>query len=273
MHRFTHWLRQRACEGGLCLGLASGGLIALAQEAPETPAAPLSAQQLQKLLTDLDSDSFEVREAAAEKLAQAGPAAVDVLSSGLVSESAEIAWRSGAALERIALAGDEKTLSRVTGVLDTLSAKGKPGLKTMAAEMHIRQKHFRHDRAVASLKQNGAVFGGDGMELGGGPIIFGGPIAVAGPVMIEEIPLEVVPELEPAPAKLGDGIFGMLGRLFGGDAKPPVAPAPPIVVRERAVPAPADLIPALEIPEAVPEDAPKAEPAEIQRVAEPPALE
>src|SRR5436190_15888252 len=116
MHRFTHWVRQRACDGGLCLGLASGGLIALAQEAPKA-SAPASAEQLQKWLAELDSDSFEVREVAAEKLAQAGPAAVDVLSGGLVSESAEIAWRSGAALERIALVGDEKTLSRVTSVL------------------------------------------------------------------------------------------------------------------------------------------------------------
>ncbi len=254
MSRFTHRLWQRALGCGICIALVSGAPAVVAQDAPLSPVAPkVSPQQLQTWLAELDSESFDVREAAAEKLAQAGPAAVDVLASGIVSESAETAWRSGASLERIAMTSDEKTLAQITGVLDKLSAKGKPGLRTMAAEMHVRQKHFRHDRAVASLQKNGAVFAGDGMELGGGGIFVGGPIAMGGPVFIEEA-IEVVPIVEPVPAppEADAGIFGLIGRIFGGKAK-----------------LGDELPPDIEIREAIPEEAPRVDPP----VEEPPAAE
>ncbi|MCE9525689.1 MAG: PDZ domain-containing protein [Planctomycetales bacterium] len=249
MNRFTHSLWQRAIAGGVGVALFGSGMIVHAQEAVPVALPKIPAAQLQQWLADLDSDSFEVREAAAEKLAQAGPAAVDVLSSGIVSESAEVAWRSGASLERIALGGDEKTLARITNILDGLSTKGRPGLKTMAAEMHVRQKHFKHDRAVASLKQNGAVFASDGMELGGGPAFFGGPLAVGGPVMIEAIADEVIEvaddvPAEPVPAK-PEGIFGLIGRVLEGALK--VAEEPPV--------------PRVEIRRAAPEFIPDAPPA------------
>ena len=254
MNRFTH-LRRRALASGIYFALVGAGLMASAQE-PAIATKP-STEQLQQWLAELDSDSFDVREAAAEKLAQAGPAAVDVLASGVVSESAEIAWRSGASLERIALGGDEKTLARVTSVLDNLSVKGKPGLRTMAAELHNRQKHFRHDRAIASLKKNGAVFASDGMELGGGAVFMGGAVAMPVPIMVEDAgAIEIAAEPEPAPA---DGIFGLLGRIFeavkGTEVAPPLEALPPRLI----VPA---------APPALPAEAPKVEP-----VAEPPALE
>ena len=258
MNRFTH-LRRRALASGIYFALVGAGLMATAQE-PAVATKP-STEQLQQWLAELDSDSFDVREAAAEKLAQAGPAAVDVLASGVVSESAEIAWRSGASLERIALGGDEKTLARVTSVLDNLSVKGKPGLRTMAAELHNRQKHFRHDRAIASLKKNGAVFASDGMELGGGPVFMGGAVAMPVPIMVEDAgAIEIAAEPEPAPA---DGIFGLLGRIFeavkGPEAAPPLEPLPPRLFVPEAPAAPPV------------EEAPKLEPAPAEPVAEPPA--
>jgi hypothetical protein len=310
MNRFTHLLWQRAIAGGVGVALFGTGLIVRAQEAVPVALPKIPAAQLQQWLADLDSDSFEVREAAAEKLAQAGPAAVDVLSSGIVSESAEVAWRSGASLERIALGGDEKTLARITNILDGLSTKGRPGLKTMAAEMHVRQKHFKHDRAIASLKQNGAVFASDGMDVGGGAAFFGGPVAVGAPVMIEAIEeeiIEVVPIHEdPVPAK-PEGIFGLIGRVLEGaikvaeeppvprveirratpviipDAPPAIAPPALIPVEEKiAEPAieekPADLKPdepakILEEFKELAEPAKEAAPAAIQALAPPPLLE
>jgi len=260
MNRFTH-LRRRGLASGLYFTLIGAGLLASAQEPAPAVARKPSPEQLQQWLAELDSDSFDVREAAAEKLAQAGPAAVDVLASGIVSESAEIAWRSGASLEQIALGGDEKTLARVTSVLDNLSTKGKPGLRTMAAELHVRQKHFRHDRALASLKKNGAVFASDGMELGGGAVFMGGAVAMPVPLIIEEERVVEVAEPEPAPA---DGIFGLLGRIFeavaGPEEAPPLAPI-----------APRFIVPAA--PPVLPAEAPKVEPAPAEPIAEPPALE
>lgn len=303
MKRITHRLWRRALATAICAALMGAGLSLHAQERVPTSAAPkVSAEPLQQLLADLDSDSFDVREAAAEKLAQMGPAAVDVLARGIVSESAEVAWRSGASLERIAMTGDEKTLARITHVLDNLSVKGKPGLRSMAAEMHVRQKHFRHDRAVASLTKNGAVFGGEGVALGGGPVFMGGGMMVVGagdpfggPVVIEEGFDLVVPE--PAPAKVEGGIFGLIGRLlegaakvadepparidFGGDAPvllpPPVPPVPVLPATELPAP-PVEGAPPAEdkpAPEEKPADIKPGEPAqlleEFQKLAEPPA--
>lgn len=231
MNRFTHSLWQRAVAGGIGFALVSSGVIVWGQERALAKPSPT---QLQAWLAELDSDSYDVREAAAAKLAQAGPAAVDVLANGIVSESAEIAWRSGASLEQIALGSDEKTLARITNILDNLSIKGKPGLKTMAAEMHLRQKHFRHDRAVASLKQNGAIFADEGTEFGGGPAFFGGPIAFGGPIIVEEVIAEEIREDEPdpvpsdaAPAKPEGGVFGLIGRALEGALKPAEEPAIP----------------------------------------------
>lgn len=267
MNRFTHSLWQRAVASGIGLALVSSGVTVWGQErVPEKP----SPTQLQAWLAELDSDSYEVREAAAAKLAQAGPAAVDVLASGIVSESAEIAWRSGASLEQIALGSDEKTLARITNILDNLSIKGKPGLKSMAAEMHLRQKHFRHDRAVASLKQNGAVFAGDDMEFGGGPAFFGGPVAIGAPIFVEEVVAEeIVEEAVPVPADAAPakpaGIFDLLGRALEGALKPLEVPAED--------PAEAPAIPKIEIRDADPALVPPveekaSEPAEDDKPAE-----
>lgn len=264
MDRYARRLWQLARWGAGCLALFSTGLAAFAQDSPSPKA---SSAELTQWLADLDSDSFEVREAAAERLAQAGPKAIDVLAGGVVSDSAEIAWRSGAALERIAVTGDEATLARVAGILDGLSAKGKPGLRSMAAEMHVRQKRFRHDRAVASLKQNGAVFAVSGMELGGGPIFMGGPVAIAMDAapfdgMVVEDVIEAVPE--PAPA--ADGIFGLLGRMLEGAVKITREP-PPKIELDEVVPA-APVLEVKEIPAPPPADAPPEQPRE-EKIAEP----
>lgn len=262
MNRFTHWLWQRAVVSGLGAAVIGSGVTAWGQE--RVPAKP-SPTQLQAWLAELDSDSYDVREAAAAKLFQAGPAAVDVLAGGIMSESAEIAWRSGSSLEQIALGGDEKTLARITNILDSLSIKGKPGLKTMAAEMHLRQKHFRHDRAVVSLKQNGAIFADEGMELGGGPVFLGAPIAFGGPIVIEAIADEAIEvadavPAEPPPAKGEGGIFGLIGRALEGALKPVEEPPVPKIEIRAIDP---DLVPP-PAPEVATEPALEEKPAEVK---------
>ena len=294
MDRYVQRLWRRALWVGACVALLGAGLTTHAQE--NAPVAKASADELKQWIAELDADSFDVREAAAERLAQAGPAAIEVLAGGVVSDSAEIAWRSGAALERIAITGDETTLARVAGILDGLSAKGKPGLRSLAAEMHARQKHFRHDRAVASLKKNGAVFASDGVAFGGGPIFMGGPVAIAmdaipveGPVIIEDV-IEAVPE--PAPA--GDGIFGLIGRILEGAVKitevplpkfeiPAEPPAPPVEapvarpLEEKAAPeakaaGPTELLEEFQELAKPPLKPPMDPPADAQFVEPPPAL-
>lgn len=207
------------CNGLLLAALALGGIAALPRTllSEETTLAPqVSTEQLQQWLTELDADDYQVREAAGHRLAQAGPAALDVLGQGVMSDSAEIAWRSGAALEQIAVTGDEQTLSRVTKILDQLSEKGKSGLKSLAAEMHVRQKHFRHDRALASLRQNGAKVQGGYDELG--DVIIGGgammPIAVDAMPILEEGEVIEVEEALPAEKPLAFGALEAISRLL-----------------------------------------------------------
>ncbi len=207
------------CNCLLLTALALGGMTALPRtllSEETTPPPQVSAGQLQQWLTELDADEYQVREAAGHRLAQAGPAALEVLGQGVMSDSAEIAWRSGAALEQIAVTGDEQTLSRITKILDQLSEKGKSGLKSLAAEMHVRQKHFRHDRALASLRQNGAKVQGGYDELGG--VMIGGgvmmPIAVDAMPILEEGEVIEVEEALPVEKPLAFGALEAISRLL-----------------------------------------------------------
>src|SRR5688500_17879152 len=104
--------------------------------AQETPVSVSKSTNKQELwLAQLGSESYEARESASRNLVKAGIASVEALAQGVLSENAETAWRAGTALESIALAGDERTLSHVAATLDRLS-KNKPGLKKLAQEIH-----------------------------------------------------------------------------------------------------------------------------------------
>jgi len=237
----------RRCLITLLLGLAlSVGDVAVSAEPIPARSSPT---QIRRWIEELDHDDFFVREKAAASLAAAGPSAINLLATGVLSDSPEVAWRCSEVLERMAMEGDELTVDRIVAVLNDLSKRGKPGLAQIAAEMRDRQKTFRHNRAVAELRKLGGRVGGSydealgedvvaGMVFGG----FGGAIVeidvAPAAIEIEEPrpadegpiePLEMV-ELPPVLEKFG------IGRLFRApdadlEAEEPAAEKPAVAER------------------------------------------
>jgi hypothetical protein len=174
---------------------ASAILLGAIARGDDPGTRPPAVSELQNWVAQLNDDNYEVREESARRLAEAGPAAISHLVEGLTSDEPEVAWRCGAALEQIGLAGDDATVEKIVQKLDAACAKtGRQGLKSLATELHTRQKQFRRERAMALIRKHGGQISGSGFDGGmeammpdpfGPAIVFEGPIvdmAVAAPL-------------------------------------------------------------------------------------------
>lgn len=237
-----------------------------------------SPAELARWVQDLDADAYAVREAATDKLVAAGAVAIEPLAGAVLSPSAEVAWRAGTSLQRIAVHGDEQTLNQVSTALQKLSGK-RPELTKLVGEIKVQQQKYRHKRAIAKVRGLGGNLSGNWEDA---DLAFAGAVmpALAG---LEVVEFEAAPAVaiadaaEPAPAPapapppadadpFGEpkavakdeepavpprGLFGVIARLFGGAADP--VPVPPDAVpAAELIPIPVPLAPA-------PEDLPRFE--------------
>jgi hypothetical protein len=192
------------------------------------------ADATSQLVRDLDDDNYFVRERALEKLAEVGLPALPALGQALLDGSPEAVWRASAALEHIAIEGDEKQLQQVSDLLKKLSAK-KPGLARIANELAVRQQWARHETAVGQLRSlGGRVFTMEGeiagefgfVDVGGLEVLVDADVEM--PAMEEEVELAEEP-----------GIFGAIraiARVLIPGIEDPEAPPEPIVPEAEAMP-------------------------------------
>jgi membrane-associated protease RseP (regulator of RpoE activity) len=236
----------------------AAGVILCAQA---LSAAPPAAEELRTWVRQLEADDFVSREAAEHHLIASGEAAIGPLAEAITGRSPEAAWRASAALEKIAVHGDEAAVARVAAALQQLSANQKPALGALAKELISKQRHARQERAAARIRTLGGKFD---EELSVGDII-GGPVMMFGGVMpriviepeeeklgIEVPALDIVEAAkEPAPAAVGIEVaLKAVDALLSSGADPksqPAAPAPPPddFPPETAPPAPALAAPAV----------------------------
>lgn len=175
------------------LTLLIAATAALAEEAAPA-AANADQQEFKRLVAELNNDDYDRREAAAEQLVDAGPAAVPALVEGLACDQAEVAWRSGAALEQIAVSGDEQTLAQIARELEAAAKRSqRSGLKNLAADLNARQRAFRRERASARIAEHGGRLMGGEFGFDGGAVdpFGGGMVLMDGPVMVEELAVPV----------------------------------------------------------------------------------
>ncbi|HUE71822.1 MAG TPA: PDZ domain-containing protein [Pirellulaceae bacterium] len=219
---------------------ASAVLIAATAWCDDALTQPPSASELRNWVAELNHDDYAVREEAARRLTKAGPAAIADLVEGLASDQAEVAWRCGAALEQIGLAGDDATVEQIVKHLDAACAKtGRTGLKSLATDLHARQRQFRRERAVAAIRKQGGQISGSGFDGGMEAMLadpFGPVIVFDGPVVIEDFAPDAlavpVPEVEALPRAEVFDLFGEIGRVMakvllpgGGDKEGADEPA------------------------------------------------
>jgi hypothetical protein len=254
------WSRGRKAAMNAWLGRMpwAAGVLLCAQA---LSAAPPSADQLRAWVSQLAADDFVVREAAEHHLIAAGEAAIAPLAEAIAGTSPEAAWRASAALEKIAIRGDEASVARVATALQRLSSGNKPALGALAKELIAKQARALQERATIRIRALGGRFD-DELSVGdfiGGPLILGGAIPRIRVEPEEEVKLGIeVPELdvlevakEAKPAVIGiEAALKAVDTLLSGgvDAKsPPEGPAPPPdgLPPETAPPAPALAAPAI----------------------------
>jgi hypothetical protein len=107
-----------------CLLFAWG---ALAVHAADDPAAAVpSAERIEQLIRQLDSDDFEARQQASAELAAAGAAAFEALARAARGDSLEVTSRALAILGKAAASDDETLRSAARKHLEQLAASDHP---------------------------------------------------------------------------------------------------------------------------------------------------
>ena len=114
------------------------------------------SDSLSPRVAQLSAASYATRETAMRDLAAAGPEAILELATAVYSSNPEIRWRAAKLLEEIGAGGDERTLSKVTRVLQLLGEQGMPGLLTKSNGLLHRWRETQAARVIARLEQMGA---------------------------------------------------------------------------------------------------------------------
>lgn len=218
-----------------CLGLA----VILSTPLIAKEGKPQAADAVGQLVRELDDDNYFLRERAQQRLIALGLPAISALGKTLVEGSPEAAWRASAALERIAIDGDELQLRRVAELLKKLSRQ-KPHLGQLAAELALRQQWVRHQSAVTQLRSLGARV----VTVEGEPASHVDFFGIEAAPAVDDLDIEIAEEEmagdeDLAEAEEDKGIFGAIraiARAFVPVLPDPEAPPEPIAIEMEAKP-------------------------------------
>ena len=150
----------------VAMSLPVAGAVAFAA-APSSPGASADEvrRQVSRLIADLDSESYQQREAATQRLAELGEPALRALAkmqAGRIeikpgSSSPEVAWRATKVLGAMCSGEDESLAERAAGVLETF-AEGKDSSLAAHARRELRDWRIgRQERAVKTIREMGGV--------------------------------------------------------------------------------------------------------------------
>jgi WD40 repeat protein len=113
--------------------------VPLIRERLANPARPPSAEQIARLIADLDSDSFTVRERASQELSTAGPAAADALKKALAADpSPEARRRIEELLDRMQKGGLAPEKLRGQRAVEVLERIGTPAARKVLEELQTK---------------------------------------------------------------------------------------------------------------------------------------
>lgn len=159
----------------LILAVSYFGRVAIGGEpSGEEPsgAAPLSADQVAGLIAGLNNDSFNVREAATERLTTAGRNAIPQIVDAVSDNDLEVTTRLLRVLGQLALSEQPATSSDARAALEKIAATRVTSAATRAAETLSTLDEIREERCLAQLKRLGATverhtyaFGNNAVDL------------------------------------------------------------------------------------------------------------
>lgn len=146
--------------------VSSGVSWAQAPPAPQPVAAPPSAAEVEQWVADLNSDQFQLREAATLRLIAAGPAAIDRVSEAVAKGPLEVVIRGVHVLRELALSGDDDVQELARAALERIASVQLTAAARRAEVTIASLNETRQTRAMEELQRLGARIGMSHVQLG-----------------------------------------------------------------------------------------------------------
>lgn len=160
--------------------VALGGSWMLADDKPATPKADATSRpspdQLDQWVRQMDSDKFDVRDKAVEKLTAAGKAAIPAVTKAAKGKSLEVTVRSIKVLKGLLESKDDDTKAAAQAALEELAKDEKHESGVQARDVLKSVRPRRPDGAIGSI-----VLKGGRLTVGaGGRLVIEGAVTVGG---------------------------------------------------------------------------------------------
>jgi hypothetical protein len=123
------------------------------------------------LISELDNEQYEVREAATRKLVDAGGPAVRPLAEAAATGSLEMGVRAIRVLETLYTSGDEATVVVVEEALDRLSESKNRSIASRAARVFSAQRAVHERLAIARISKLGGMLTYRDDQLAARPLV------------------------------------------------------------------------------------------------------
>ncbi len=154
--------------GGLWL---AGRPRSFAEDGPAVAAKPvpkpaLTPGQIAKLVEDLGSETFAVRETATRALSKAGPAVIAPVAKAAQTGDLETNLRAMRILESHYTQGSLEEYEAAEAVLETLSQSEKTSLSSRAEAVLGSMSQVREERAIAALRKLHGIVKSDAVQFG-----------------------------------------------------------------------------------------------------------
>lgn len=134
--------------------------------AADPPPAKITPEQIERLVRELDADSFAAREEATGRLISAGPAAVAPVYTSVSNGSAESAMRGMFVLKELALSGEPDSEEAAREALEKITQFKAGSLARRATATLAQLDSLRQERALAQLERLGAKVSVTSTQIG-----------------------------------------------------------------------------------------------------------
>ena len=139
----------------LILSLAAA---ACAEETePSSDKKPPSSEEIAALIADLDSDSYQTREAATRSLIEIGGPAVKPLSEAAATGSLEVGVRAVRVLEALYTGKNSAEVSAAEGALETLAGSNSRSIAGRAEQVFSLHQDVARRVAIAKIRSLGGI--------------------------------------------------------------------------------------------------------------------
>ncbi len=146
----------RSCDSENASHWAQTEILPVVETRRSSPQSKLSAVDLGKLIDQLNSREFNLRETASRELIAIGEEAIGPLALTSFKCSPECCWRIKKTLEGICTGGDETVFYKAAGVLQLRFESDNAEMNQRLASLKSKWQNQRKQEAISQLRKVGA---------------------------------------------------------------------------------------------------------------------